>query len=122
VLLKGEKAPHLVTEAMVKQMKPGSVILISRLTKGDVSKTSRPTTIDDPVFIKHGVVHYCVPNMTTAVPRTASMALTNAVIPYLIESMSLGSRGRSRAPQGSLMASAPTTAPARTLLLRRRLG
>lgn len=90
VLLKGEKAPHVVTEAMVKQMKPGSVILDISIDQGGCIETSRPTTIDDPVFVKDGVVHYCVPNMTTAVPRTASMALTNAVIPYLLEINDIG--------------------------------
>ena len=90
VLLKGEKAPHLVTETMVKQMKPGSVILDISIDQGGCVETSRPTTIDDPVFVKYGVVHYCVPNMTTAVPRTASLALTNAVIPYLLEINEVG--------------------------------
>ena len=93
VLLKGEKAPHLVTEAMVKQMKPGSVILDISIDQGGCVETSRPTTIDDPVFVRYGVVHYCVPNMTTAVPRTASLALTNAVIPYLLEINEVGLEG-----------------------------
>lgn len=93
VLLKGEKAPHVVTEAMVKQMKPGSVILDISIDQGGCIETSRPTTMDDPVFVRDGVVHYCVPNMTTAVPRTASMALTNGVIPYLLEIHEIGLAG-----------------------------
>jgi alanine dehydrogenase len=93
VLLKGEKAPHVVTEAMVKQMKPGSVILDISIDQGGCIETSRPTTMDDPVFVRDGVVHYCVPNTTTAVPRTASMALTNGVIPYLLEIHEIGLAG-----------------------------
>lgn len=85
VLLKGEKTPHLVTEEMVQQMKRGSVILDISIDQGGCIETSRPTTHDDPVFIRHGVVHYCVPNMTAAVPRTASSALTNTILPYLLD-------------------------------------
>ncbi len=94
VLLKGERAPHLVTEAMVHQMKMGSVIIDVSIDQGGCVETSRPTTIDDPVFVHHGVVHYCVPNMTAAVPRTASAALTNTVLPYL---MYIGERGMHQA-------------------------
>ncbi len=90
VLLKGEKAPHLVTEEMVKEMKAGSVIIDASIDQGGCVETSRPTTIEDPVFIRHGVIHYCVPNMTTAVARTASAALTNAILPYLQEVSELG--------------------------------
>lgn len=85
VLLKGEKAPHLVTEDMVRQMKVGSIIIDVSVDQGGCVETSRPTTLEDPVFIRHGVVHYCVPNMTAAVPRTATSGLTNAVLPYLLE-------------------------------------
>ncbi|MEX0601806.1 MAG: alanine dehydrogenase [Bacteroidota bacterium] len=85
VLLKGEKAPHLVTEDMVKDMKVGSVILDVSIDQGGCVETSRPTTFEDPTFLRHGVVHYAVPNMTAAVPRTATVALTNALLPYLLE-------------------------------------
>lgn len=90
VLLKGEKAPHLITEEMVRQMKMGSVIVDASIDQGGCVETSHPTTIEDPVFVRHGVVHYCVPNMTAAVPRTASVGLTNAMIPYLLSMGELG--------------------------------
>jgi alanine dehydrogenase len=85
VLLKAEKAPHLITEAMVKEMKPGSVIIDASIDQGGCVETSRPTTIDDPVFLAHGVVHYCVPNMPAIVARTSTTALTNALLPYIQE-------------------------------------
>lgn len=83
VLLKAEKAPHVITEAMVKEMKPGSVIIDASIDQGGCVETSRPTTIDDPVFVMHGVTHYCVPNMPAVVARTATMAMTNALMPYI---------------------------------------
>lgn len=97
VLLKGEKTPHLVTESMVKQMKVGSVIVDLSIDQGGCVETSRPTTLGDPVFIRHGVVHYCVPNMTAAIPRTATAGLTNAILPYL---HSIGEHGIVAALQG----------------------
>lgn len=85
VLLKGEKAPHVVTENMVRDMKVGSVIVDASIDQGGCVETSRPTLIADPVFVRHGVIHYCVPNMTASVARTATAALTNALLPYLLE-------------------------------------
>lgn len=85
VLMKGEKAPHLVTEEMVKHMKPGAVIVDISVDEGGCVETTRPTTADDPVFIRHGVVHYCVPNIPSTVARTATVALTNALLPYVLE-------------------------------------
>ena len=79
----GEKAPHVVTEAMVKQMKPGSVIVDVSIDQGGCVETSRPTTLADPTFIVHGVIHYCVPNIPAAVARTASVGLSNTLLPYL---------------------------------------
>jgi alanine dehydrogenase len=90
VLLKADKAPHLVTEAMVKEMKPGSVIIDASIDQGGCVETSRPTTIEDPVYTSHGVIHYCVPNMPAVVARTATLALTNAVLPYLHEVCEFG--------------------------------
>ncbi|MDE3058049.1 MAG: alanine dehydrogenase [Bacteroidota bacterium] len=90
VLLKGARAPHVVSEEMVKTMKAGSVIVDVAIDQGGCIETSRPTTIDDPVFIEHGVVHFCVPNMPAMVSRTATVALTNAILPYL---HSLGESG-----------------------------
>ncbi len=83
VLIPGERAPHLVTERMVKKMKAGSVIIDVSIDQGGCVETSRPTTLDRPTFMQHGVVHYCVPNMTANVPRTASRVLTNAALPYV---------------------------------------
>jgi alanine dehydrogenase len=85
VLVPGSRAPYLVTEAMVRAMKPGSVILDVSIDQGGCVETSRPTTLDDPTFVAHGVVHYCVPNMTANVARTASRSLANAVLPHLLE-------------------------------------
>jgi len=83
VLRPGERAPHLITEEMVKKMKPGSVIIDVSVDQGGCVATTRPTTLDRPTFMQHGVVHYCVPNMTANVPRTASRVLTNAALPYV---------------------------------------
>jgi alanine dehydrogenase len=83
VLVPGQRAPHLITEEMVKGMKPGSVIIDISVDQGGCVATTRPTTLDRPTFMQHGVVHYCVPNMTANVPRTASRVLTNAALPYV---------------------------------------
>lgn len=92
VLLKGERAPHIITEPMVKDMKVGSVIIDVSIDQGGCVETSRPTSLDEPTFTRHGVVHYCVPNMTAAVPRTASVGLTNAILPYLLDLANKGIR------------------------------
>ncbi len=83
VLLPGERAPHLITEEMVKKMKQGSVIIDVSVDQGGCVETTRPTTLDRPTFLQHGVVHYCVPNMTANVPRTASRVLANCALPYV---------------------------------------
>lgn len=84
VLIPGARAPVVVSEEMVKGMKPGAVILDLSIDQGGCVATSRPTTPDRPTFIQHGIVHYCVPNMTASIPRTASRALANVVLPYLL--------------------------------------
>ncbi len=83
VLIPGQRAPFLVTEEMVKNMKQGSVILDISIDQGGCVETSRPTTLDRPTFVQHGVVHYCVGNMTANVPRTASRVLTNVALPHV---------------------------------------
>jgi alanine dehydrogenase len=83
VLLPGARAPHIVTEAMVKGMQPGSVIVDVSIDQGGCIETSRPTSHSDPVFEKHGVIHYCVTNMPGAYPRTSTIALTTATLPYV---------------------------------------
>lgn len=85
VLIPGARAPYLVTEEMVKKMKAGSVIIDVSIDQGGCVETSRPTTLDNPIYAVHGVLHYCVPNMTANVPRTASRALSNTALPYIGE-------------------------------------
>jgi len=85
VLIKGEKTPHIVTEEMVKSMKPGSVIIDVSIDQGGCVETSRPTTISNPVYVQHNVIHYCVPNIPALVSRTASYGLNNAIIDYVLE-------------------------------------
>lgn len=79
----GGPAPYIVTREMVSGMRAGSVILDLSIDQGGCVETSRPTTIDDPTFVIADVVHYCVPNMTANIPRTASKALTLAHLRYL---------------------------------------
>lgn len=93
ILIPGAHAPILVTEDMVKGMKPGSVILDLSIDQGGCVETSRPTTISDPVFTVHDVVHYCVPNMTANIARTASRALANALLSTLKDIMRKGLSG-----------------------------
>jgi alanine dehydrogenase len=83
VLLHGAKASFVVSEAMVEKMQPGSVIVDVSIDQGGCVETSRPTTHAEPVFVKHGVVHYCVTNMPGAYPRTSTLALTSATLPYV---------------------------------------
>src|SRR3989338_906012 len=85
VLVTGAKAPYVVTEEMIKTMQPGSVIVDVSIDQGGCIETSRPTKHSDPVFEKHGVIHYCVTNMPGAYPRTSTFALTNATLPYLVK-------------------------------------
>jgi alanine dehydrogenase len=84
VLMPGQRAPILVSREMVKKMRPGSVIIDFSIDQGGCIETSRPTTLRDPTFVAEGVIHHCVPNMTAAVARTASHALTNAAVPFLL--------------------------------------
>jgi alanine dehydrogenase len=84
VLITGAKAPKLVTEEMVKQMNPGSVIIDIAVDQGGCIETTRPTNHKEPTFVKHGVIHYGVTNMPGAVPRTASQALSAALTPYVL--------------------------------------
>lgn len=85
VLIPGAEAPKLVSEEMVKTMKKGSVIVDVAIDQGGCIATSKATKFDDPVFEKHGVIHYCVANMPGAVARTATLALTQVTFPYLLK-------------------------------------
>ncbi|UCC75068.1 MAG: alanine dehydrogenase [Gemmatimonadota bacterium] len=100
VLIPGAHSPILVTEDMVKAMKPGSVILDLSIDQGGCVETSRPTTLDDPTFVVHEVVHYCVPNMTANIARTASRALANALLPTLRNLTRKGVAGALRDDRG----------------------
>ena len=84
VLLPGARAPRLVTEAMIKQMEPGSVIVDVSIDQGGCVETARPTYHDNPTYLVHDVIHYMVANMPGAVPRTSTYALTNATIKYVV--------------------------------------
>ena len=88
VLHTGERAPHLVSEEMVKSMRPGATIIDVSIDQGGCVATSRPTTLRDPTFVMHGVTHYCVPNFTALVARTASRALSNVLRPYILSAAS----------------------------------
>jgi alanine dehydrogenase len=90
VLVPGGKAPVVVDEDLVKAMKPGAVIVDIAIDQGGCIATSRETSHHDPVFERHGVVHYAVGNMPGAVPHTSTYALTNVTLPYLAELASLG--------------------------------
>ncbi|WP_042455131.1 alanine dehydrogenase [Neobacillus dielmonensis] len=86
VLIPGAKAPKLVTEEMVKTMKPGSVIVDVAIDQGGIVETDdHVTTHDNPTFEKYGVIHYSVANMPGAVPRTSTLALTNVTVPYALQ-------------------------------------
>ncbi|MEW5785541.1 MAG: alanine dehydrogenase [Bacillota bacterium] len=86
VLIPGAKAPTLVSEEMVKHMSAGSVIVDVAIDQGGCVETiDRITTHNEPVYLRHDVVHYCVPNIPAAVPRTSTLALTNATLPYALE-------------------------------------
>jgi len=90
VLVPGARAPIVVTREMVQSMKPRSLILDISIDQGGCVETSRPTTHHDPTFIEENVIHYCVPNMTAVVARTATHAFNNAAWPYIQEIARVG--------------------------------
>ncbi|MBK9211423.1 MAG: alanine dehydrogenase [Saprospiraceae bacterium] len=85
VLIPGTKAPNLITRDMLKQMRPGTVLVDVAVDQGGCIETCKPTTHENPTFIIDDVVHYCVANMPGAVPYTSTIALTNATLPYAIQ-------------------------------------
>lgn len=97
VLLKGAKAPNLITKDMLKDMHPGTVIVDVAVDQGGCIETTRPTTHEDPVYIIDDVVHYCVANMPGAVPYTSTIALTNATLPYVVDLANKGWQAACRA-------------------------
>jgi len=92
VLVPGGRAPVVVDEDMVRGMKPGAVVVDVAVDQGGCIATTRETTHSDPVYEKHGVVHYAVGNMPGAVPYTSTYALTNATLPYVVQLATLGAR------------------------------
>ena len=84
VLKPGAKAPHLITKDMLKEMRPGTVLVDVAIDQGGCFETSKPTTHKDPVYMVDDVVHYCVANMPGAVPYTSTMGLTNVTLPYAV--------------------------------------
>ena len=90
VLVAGDRAPVVVTREMVKTMKPGSVIVDVAVDQGGCIETTHPTTHDNPIYIVDDVVHYCVANMPGMYPRTSTMALSNATLPYALKLANLG--------------------------------
>ncbi len=85
VLIPGAKAPNLITRDMLKEMRPGTVLVDVAIDQGGCFETSKPTTHQDPVYTIDGVLHYSVANMPGAVPYTSTMGLTNVTLPYAVE-------------------------------------
>lgn len=100
VLIPGKTAPKLVTAAMVKKMRPGSVIVDVAIDQGGCVETARPTTHEDPTYLVDGVIHYCVTNMPGACARTSTQALTNATLDYALAIANKGYREALLANEG----------------------
>ncbi len=90
VLIPGASAPRLVTRNMLRGMRPGSVVVDVSIDQGGCFETSKPTTHENPTYVVDGVVHYCVANMPGAVPRTSTVALNNATLPFALSLANLG--------------------------------
>ena len=99
VLIPGKRAPKLVTDEMVSRMKPGSVLVDVAIDQGGCFENSRPTTHDDPTFRVHDAIYYCVANMPGSVPVTATAALNNATLPYVLKLAGAGWRDALRADE-----------------------
>jgi alanine dehydrogenase len=85
VLIPGKLAPKLISRKLLASMRPGSVLVDVAIDQGGIAETSRPTSHTDPIYVEEGVVHYCVPNMPSAVARTATLALAHATYPYMLK-------------------------------------
>lgn len=90
VLIPGARAPRLISRKLIRNMEKGAAIVDISIDQGGCCETSSPTTHENPTFVEEGVVHYCVTNMPGAVPRTATLALTNVTLPYVMEVASKG--------------------------------
>jgi alanine dehydrogenase len=93
-LIPGARTPHVISQAMVKQMQPGTVFVDVSIDQGGCAETSHPTTHSKPTYVIDDVVHYCVSNMPGAVARTATFALANVTLPY---ALALANKGLHRA-------------------------
>jgi alanine dehydrogenase len=100
VLVPGARAPKLVSRELVARMKPGAVVVDVAVDQGGCFETTKPTTHSDPVYVVNGVLHYCVANMPGVVPRTSTIALTNATLPYLLRLANQGIASSIRADPG----------------------
>lgn len=90
ILIPGAKAPNLITREMLKDMRPGTVLVDVAVDQGGCFETTRPTTHEEPTFVIDDIVHYCVANMPGAVPYTSTLALTNVTLPYVLKLANLG--------------------------------
>ncbi len=90
VLIPGARAPKLISRKLIKDMRKGAAIVDISIDQGGCCETSSPTTHDHPIYVEEGVVHYCVTNMPGVVPKTSTMALTNATLPYVLEMANKG--------------------------------
>jgi alanine dehydrogenase len=90
VLVAGARAPHIISEAMIQSMAAGAVVVDVSIDQGGCIESSEPTSHSKPTFVKHDVIHYCVTNMPGAYPRTSTLALTDATLPYVLR---LANRG-----------------------------
>ena len=97
VLLPGAKAPHLVKRGDLKTMKPGTVIVDVAVDQGGCVETIKPTTHENPTYFVEGILHYAVANMPGGVPRTSTLALTNATLPYALKLAKMGWRAACKA-------------------------
>jgi len=100
VLVPGKLAPKLISRALLARMRPGSVLVDVAIDQGGIAETSRPTSHSAPLYVEEGVVHYCVSNMPAAVARTATLALTQATLPYAIALADLGLAAALRSDAG----------------------
>jgi alanine dehydrogenase len=96
VLIPGAKAPNLITREMLKEMRPGTVVVDVAVDQGGCIETCKPTTHENPTYVIEDVLHYCVANMPGAVPYTSTLALTNVTLPYAIQ---LANKGWKKACQ-----------------------
>jgi alanine dehydrogenase len=97
VLIPGASAPKLVSRAILKQMKPGAVLVDIAIDQGGCFETSRPTTHDEPIYEVDGILHYCVANMPGAVPRTSTYALNNVTLPFALDLANKGAKAALKA-------------------------